>query len=108
MVLQGDLYEGAPWVAQALIELLEHPDVPDRALVLDLLVELALAESAAIIETPSGSMTIGQATKRVILGGRERFRVEAMQSSPRAAALARQLMDEVDEWVTEGVVRVSG
>lgn len=78
VVLQGDLYEAAPWAARALLELLDRSDLPDRALVLDLLLELARGEDGGReVVTRRGPMRIRDATLAVLAAGLPVVRREA-------------------------------
>ena len=45
VVVQGDLYEGAPWTAQALVSELSLAGHPGRVLVYDILMELMLGSA---------------------------------------------------------------
>lgn len=105
VVLQGDLYEGAPWVARALVAALRRADLPDRCLVLDLLLEFALgSDLGETITTTHGEMTVASATRTIIAAGRSCFRAEMNSGDPRAAELAAQLIDAIHDWEQERLV----
>ena len=108
VVLQGDLYEGAPWVARALIEMLRRADLPDRGVVVDLLVELARGSAnGGSVPTTHGPIRLDRATRMVIADGLAVFEAERARGGA-SARLAQQVIDEIEEWRQDGGTALSG
>jgi len=108
VVLQGDLYEGAPWVARELIDMLSRSDLPDRSIVVDLLVEFALGSAdAGSVLTSEGKISLDLATKLVIADGLAVFEAEQAMGGP-SASRAQQVIEEIEDWRQDGVIPLSG
>lgn len=107
VVLQGDLYEGAPWVARELLSMLQREDLPDPSIVLDLLVEFALGSGVpGSIATSQGRVSIDMATKEVIADGLSVLQAELARGDPRSVSLAHQVIEEIEEWQQDGLIPV--
>jgi len=107
VVLQGDLYEGAPWVASELLKMLRRGDLPDRCIVIDLLLEFALGSAdGGSIPTSLGPLSLDLATKRVIADGLDVFEAEQVMGGA-SAVLAQQVVEEIEGWRQDGVIPLS-
>lgn len=101
VILQGDLYEGAPYVARALVELLDHR-VSEKDRLYNLLVELANGYAPATMQVvvDGQRVPVKYATVQCILPGLAHYLEDLSAESTiirkRAAELLLALVDEID------------
>lgn len=100
VVVQGDLYEGAPWVAQALVHRLPMADDDTKIVVYDLLMELLLgfAPDSDTIQVKGRDIPLREATGAAIAAGRTTFLVDSKRSDRHGLVqLAGELVEELDD-----------
>ena len=99
VVLQGELYEGAPWVVRELIKALSQNAHPGRALVYDLLMELALADAPGkVVFDGQQNVPLVAATRTELGQGRVLFERDSTDGDPTVARLATDLLAEMTAW----------
>jgi hypothetical protein len=99
VVLQGELYEGAPWVVRELVRDLLTDAHPGKPLVYDLLIEFALADAPGKVVHVGGQDTpLVDLTRAEIRAGRSIYVRDSTNADAAVAGLARDLLEEVDSW----------
>ena len=100
VVKQGDLYGGAPWVAEALVKLLQVANDPARVLLYDLLTELLLgfAPDTDVVRINDQVFTLREATGAVVATGREQYERDARRhENTLVQTMASDLVQELDD-----------
>lgn len=93
VVLQGDLYEGAPFVARALVEILAR-GAPGRDRVYDLLIELAYGHAPVtmLVSMDGETLPVKRATVRCLLSGMVHYQGDLRAGSPAIRRRAVELL----------------
>jgi hypothetical protein len=99
VVLQRDLYEGAPWVVKALVGELLTDAHPGRALIYDLLWEFALGDAPGrVVRVGHEDVGLVALTRTEIRRGQSTYLRDTAHPEPGVAALASELVAEVASW----------
>ena len=99
VVLQGELYEGAPWVVRELVRDIQTDPHPGKALVYDLLMEFALADAPGkVVEIGLERVPLVDLTRAEIRTGRGTYLRDTASPEAPVARLAADLLAEVRSW----------
>lgn len=93
VIVQGDLYEAAPHVVRALVEILRGR-VPVRTMIYNLLVELANGEAAESLVTKIDGRTVpvNKATVGYLIEGLDTYMNDLRAQGPDVRKLVAQLL----------------